>query len=72
MINNNNTLKKKCFECNKKLSISSGIQCRCLQYFCGLHRYPENHDCSFDYKFFEKEQLSKNIIKCIPTKIEQL
>ena len=70
MINNSSCPdKKRCFECNKKIGLCS-IQCRCLQYFCGLHRYTEKHKCSFDYKTFEKENLSKNSVKCISIKVE--
>ena len=67
----NNSNKKRCFECNKKINICS-IQCRCLQYFCGLHRYAEQHKCIFDYKTFEKEKLSKNMIPIRLNKIEQI
>ena len=70
----NNSLcsnKKRCFECNKKIGLCS-IQCRCLRYFCGLHRYKEQHKCVFDYKTFEKKKLSENIIKCISDKVDYL
>jgi hypothetical protein len=72
MINNSSfSNKKRCFECNKKIGLCS-IQCRCLQYFCGLHRYKEQHKCVFDYKIFEKKKLYENIIKCISDKVDYI
>jgi predicted nucleic acid binding AN1-type Zn finger protein len=26
---------------------------------CGTHRYPEQHDCEFDFKGLGKEQIAK-------------
>ena len=28
--------------------------------FCGLHRYPENHGCEFDFKGRGREQIAKS------------
>lgn len=41
--------KKRCNQCNKKLSVCQGIECRCKKTFCSLHRYPDTHQCNFDY-----------------------
>jgi len=53
-----NRLSTRCFECKKKLGIT-GIKCRCSQQFCGAHRYPEEHKCSYDYKKQAKEDITK-------------
>ncbi|KAF8095716.1 hypothetical protein N665_0324s0014 [Sinapis alba] len=39
----------KCFSCNKKVGVM-GFKCKCGSTFCGSHRYPEKHECSFDFK----------------------
>lgn len=39
----------RCFECRKKVGLT-GIECSCGYVFCGVHRYPENHNCDFDFK----------------------
>ncbi|XP_047312238.1 zinc finger A20 and AN1 domain-containing stress-associated protein 6-like [Impatiens glandulifera] len=39
----------RCFSCRKKVGLT-GFGCRCGSTFCGVHRYPERHSCSFDYK----------------------
>jgi len=39
----------RCFECRKKVGLT-GIECSCGFVFCGVHRYPNNHNCDFDFK----------------------
>ena len=39
----------KCYKCSKRIGLL-GFTCRCSERFCGLHRYPEGHDCPVDYK----------------------
>ena len=48
-------------ECNRKLLLSD-LSCRCENRFCILHRLPENHKCTFDYKNLGKEILRKTLI----------
>ena len=39
----------RCIECRKKIGIY-GFTCKCDGYFCTVHRYPESHSCTFNYK----------------------
>ncbi|CAO2827169.1 unnamed protein product [Amaranthus hypochondriacus] len=48
----------KCGCCNKKVGIVS-FKCRCGITFCGSHRYPETHNCSFDYKSSGRDAIAK-------------
>lgn len=41
--------KKRCGVCKKKLGLT-GFECRCGKYYCGIHRYSDQHNCPFDYK----------------------
>ncbi|CAH2080509.1 unnamed protein product [Thlaspi arvense] len=34
-------------------------ECRCGTTFCGSHRYPEQHACTFDYKGIGREAIAK-------------
>jgi len=52
--------KKRCFNCNKKVGLT-GIECRCKYVFCSIHRYPEAHNCSFDYKSSERAVLLERV-----------
>lgn len=46
--------------CNKKLGLT-GFDCRCGGQFCPLHRYANEHDCSFDYKEHGQNEIRKNM-----------
>jgi predicted nucleic acid binding AN1-type Zn finger protein len=52
-----------CIICNKKLSIFT-IKCKCNSILCSIHRYPNEHNCSFNYKKKFQEEL-KNKYKRI-------
>merc|ERR1712142_1203326 len=49
--------KNKCAVCKKKLGLT-GFECRCGKLFCGLHRYTDKHECSFDYKESGRAELT--------------
>lgn len=74
-MNNSIILKQKninkCWKCNKKLHLV-GVMCKCKYYFCPLHRYPEEHNCTVDYKQFYKEILQKKSVKCHGDKIDKI
>jgi predicted nucleic acid binding AN1-type Zn finger protein len=48
----------RCGTCRKKVGLT-GFKCRCGITFCGTHRYPEHHDCEFDYKAVGRDALSR-------------
>ncbi|NBR60641.1 hypothetical protein EB118_18830 [bacterium] len=56
----NGTLKR-CGVCSKKVGLT-GFQCRCGTLYCGLHRYPDEHSCTFDYLSEDKKILEKKLI----------
>eukprot|EP01117_Protostelium_nocturnum_P011383 TRINITY_DN412_c0_g1_i5.p1 TRINITY_DN412_c0_g1~~TRINITY_DN412_c0_g1_i5.p1 ORF type:complete len:417 (+),score=117.17 TRINITY_DN412_c0_g1_i5:751-2001(+) len=58
----------RCFKCTKKVGLTA-IKCRCSQHFCGAHRYPEEHTCSFDYRTKAKEELTKANPKVASSKV---
>lgn len=57
-----------CTFCKKRLKLIN-FSCSCKGVFCNKHRFPETHDCSFNFIEKAKEKLNKNnpIIK--PDKI---
>lgn len=55
----------RCNKCNKKLGIY-GIKCKCGLVFCNIHRDPCDHDCNYDFKAENKNQL-----KVANPKVEQ-
>ncbi|XP_035549921.1 zinc finger A20 and AN1 domain-containing stress-associated protein 1 [Juglans regia] len=48
----------RCLTCNKKVGLT-GFRCKCESTFCGLHRYPEKHDCTFDFKACGRDAIAK-------------
>ncbi|KAF5780679.1 putative transcription regulator A20-like family [Helianthus annuus] len=48
----------RCLSCNKKVGVM-GFKCKCGETFCGSHRYPEEHDCEFDFKKTGREAIMK-------------
>ncbi|ESO00888.1 hypothetical protein HELRODRAFT_82704, partial [Helobdella robusta] len=51
---------KKCFVCKKRTPLASNFLCRCGQNFCTLHRYPEAHACTVDYKVEGRKALRES------------
>jgi hypothetical protein len=38
------------------------MPCKCGQRYCQMHRMPEAHTCSFDFKQAERAQLEKTLV----------
>ncbi|KAL6138387.1 hypothetical protein ACLB2K_063670 [Fragaria x ananassa] len=49
----------RCNVCRKRVGLT-GFKCKCGTTFCGIHRYPEKHACSFDFKTVGKEEIARN------------
>ncbi len=57
--------KNRCAKCNKKLGLIP-FNCKCGNLFCSKCRYPESHECTFDFRADAKEKILKEnpVIKC--------
>lgn len=62
----------RCFECNKKIQLGMEIKCKCEQYFCMKHKFPEDHNCSFNFKLRGQELLTKKNPIIIGDKINKI
>ncbi|KAL8207770.1 hypothetical protein R6Q57_007182 [Mikania cordata] len=51
-------LPNRCQSCKKKVGVM-GYKCKCGKTFCGSHRYPEEHDCEFDFKRTGRDAIAK-------------
>jgi len=63
--------KRRCGVCNKKIGLT-GFECRCGKMFCAIHRYPNEHGCTFDYVTEGKKQLTKALPKSEAEKISKI
>ena len=63
-----------CFgECKKKLTLMDmECKCKCGFKFCSLHRLPESHNCTYDFKNESKDLLAKRLIKVVKDKVERI
>ncbi|KAF8109843.1 hypothetical protein N665_0090s0025 [Sinapis alba] len=44
--------------CNRKVGFM-GFKCKCGNTFCSDHRYPENHECEFDFRVEVRDAIGK-------------
>ncbi|XP_037801613.1 zinc finger A20 and AN1 domain-containing stress-associated protein 6-like [Penaeus monodon] len=51
--------KNKCQMCKKKVGLT-GFTCRCGGLFCSVHRYSNEHHCTFDYREHGAEEIRRN------------
>ncbi|CAK9135187.1 unnamed protein product [Ilex paraguariensis] len=56
-------VKNRCQCCKKKVGVM-GFGCRCGGTFCGIHRFPEEHSCNFEYKVAGRGALAKENPVC--------
>jgi len=63
--------KKRCPVCRTKLGLIS-FKCSCGKSFCSLHRYAEEHSCSFDYKTPGRAKLLRDNPGAIAEKIRKI
>ncbi|XP_058507992.1 AN1-type zinc finger protein 6-like [Solea solea] len=63
--------KKRCFTCRKKVGLT-GFDCRCGHIFCSLHRYSDEHNCTFDYRAEGAERIRRENPKVTGEKIRKL
>ncbi|XVE61505.1 hypothetical protein DITRI_Ditri06bG0045800 [Diplodiscus trichospermus] len=48
----------RCMVCRRRVGLT-GFTCKCGITFCGSHRYPENHGCTFDFKKVGREEIAR-------------
>jgi hypothetical protein len=63
--------KPKCPTCNKKLALTD-LACRCGQRHCSLHRFPDTHGCTYDYRAAAQKVLSAQLERVVGEKVEKI
>ncbi|XP_065063900.1 AN1-type zinc finger protein 5-like [Rhopilema esculentum] len=63
--------KNRCNVCRKKVGLT-GFICRCNGLFCGLHRYSDKHECTFDYKADAREQIARQNPVVVGEKVKKI
>lgn len=57
--------------CRKKLGLT-GFKCRCGASYCGSHRAPEDHECSFDFKSHGRAKIAEANPLVMAAKIDKI
>ncbi|KAH6559014.1 hypothetical protein KP509_1Z031900 [Ceratopteris richardii] len=65
------TKPNRCFSCRRRVGLT-GFKCRCGNIFCSVHRYSEEHNCTFDYKAKAKKEIAANNPVVRRTKIHKI
>ncbi|KAH6555607.1 hypothetical protein KP509_1Z114100 [Ceratopteris richardii] len=65
------TKPNRCFSCRRRVGLA-GFKCRCGNLFCPVHRYSEEHNCTFDYKAKAKKEIAANNPIVKPPKIHKI
>lgn len=59
---------KRCIVCNKKIrsTLCDVMKCKCDSYVCAKHRFPDQHNCTYDFKTENKSKLRKEmpLVEC--------
>jgi len=63
--------KTKCTKCKTNVGVI-GFPCRCGGIFCSVHRYANEHNCTFDYREHGAEEIRKNNPQVIGEKIQKI
>ncbi|KAG8647059.1 zinc finger A20 and AN1 domain-containing stress-associated protein 4 [Manihot esculenta] len=61
----------RCSTCRKRVGLT-GFKCRCGTTFCGTHRYPEKHGCTFDFKKVGREEIARANPLVVAEKLEKI
>ena len=59
---------------NSRMCINpfSGFECRCGNVYCGVHRYSDVHNCSYNYKADAAEKIRKENPVVVGEKIQKI
>ena len=57
--------------CKKKITVVDRLmcQCQCGKHYCIEHRFPENHNCTYDYRNIVDKDAAIEKIKCVAPKL---
>ncbi|XP_039498996.1 zinc finger A20 and AN1 domain-containing stress-associated protein 6 [Drosophila santomea] len=64
--------KKRCDKCGKKLGLTGGFPCRCGGTYCAVHRYSDRHECNFDYREMGANEIRRDNPVVVASKLRKL
>lgn len=64
--------KLRCHVCNKQINQTMSIKCKCNVLLCLSHRFPDSHECSFNFVQNNQDKLSKLLTRIEYEKINKI
>ena len=58
-------------DCNKRIKITD-FACKCEKLYCKMHKSPENHECTYDYREIGLKTKKIEEMKCVSNKMQKL
>jgi predicted nucleic acid binding AN1-type Zn finger protein len=55
-------------DCRAKLGLL-GFDCKCTGKYCAKHRYPDQHDCAYNFRAAAEATLKKQLVNCTGDKM---
>ncbi len=59
---------KRCPTCRHKIALTD-FACKCGPKFCAVHRLPEAHACTFDFRERDRVNLQQQLVKVVADKM---
>ncbi|CCI49933.1 unnamed protein product [Albugo candida] len=63
--------RRRCWECKARIGLTA-VTCHCGFKFCNLHRYAEEHNCTFNFKLATKRKLTSENPRVVPAKVARI
>jgi AN1-like Zinc finger len=59
-----------CARCSKKLRMTTVFECSCGSWYCGRHRYSDEHACTYDHRAKHMRKIERENPRIVPAKIQ--
>jgi AN1-type zinc finger and ubiquitin domain-containing protein 1 len=66
------TAKRRCLECNRKLTLSTEYVCKCNGLYCSKHKFADMHACTYDHKNEWRKSLTEKNPQVVADKISRI
>ena len=62
----------RCWECRRKISVTTSFVCKCGRALCASHRFPEDHACPFDHKAASRKVIEMQNPVVMAAKVDRI
>ena len=58
-------------DCQKKIKLTD-FPCKCANTYCKIHRLPEQHRCTYDYRGSVSKSKRVEELRCVSNKLQKI